>query len=94
MKATTYGTKEEDCDDNNNNIIRQPNNEGEKAKGRWVLCNLFFRFCFVVGPSFSLYVFVKPIKKFITKNLVITYKLSTIEGFYDKVSNFANLGFF
>jgi hypothetical protein len=42
MKVTTFGTKEEDGDDNNTNINRQPNNEGEKAKGRWVLCNSFF----------------------------------------------------
>jgi len=43
----------------------------------------------VVGSFFSLYVSIKPKKKFITKNLAITYKLSTIESFYHKVSNFA-----
>jgi len=47
----------------------------------WVLlCGRFF---------FPLYVSIKPKKFFITKNLIITYKLSTIEGFYHKVSNFA-----
>ncbi len=34
-------------------------------------------------------VFIKPIKFFIAKNLVITYKLSTIEGFYYKERDFA-----
>ncbi len=59
MKATTSRTKEEDSDDNTN-IIRQPDNEGEKAKGRWVLSNfflgfvlwwvLFFPFMFLSSP--------------------------------------------
>jgi hypothetical protein len=35
------------------------------------------------------YVYVKPKKFFITKNLVITYKLSTIDDFYHKVKDFA-----
>jgi len=45
-------------------------------------CVFFFGFCFVVSPFF--YIFVKPTKFFIIKNLVITYKLSTIESFYHK----------
>jgi len=32
-----------------------------------------------------------PLKKFYTKNLVITYKLSTIEGFYYKERDFATI---
>jgi hypothetical protein len=36
------GHKEEDDDDDNSSINGQPNNEGEKAKGGWVLCNFFF----------------------------------------------------
>jgi hypothetical protein len=45
---------------------------------------LLFGFCFVVSPF--LYVFVKFIKYFIIKNLVIAYKLSTINFFYYKLS--------
>jgi hypothetical protein len=57
-------------------------------------CVIFFGFCFVVG-FFFLYVSVKPKKFFITKNLVITYKLSTINGFCHKVKDFSMvLGFF
>jgi len=37
-KQPLFGTKEDD-DDNNTNINMQQNNEGEKAKGGWVLCN-------------------------------------------------------
>jgi len=38
------------------------------------------------------YVSSKPIKFFfITMNLVLIYKLSTIENFYQKVSNFATI---
>jgi hypothetical protein len=40
----------------------------------------------VVGLFF--YAFIKFLKKIITKNLVITYKLSTIESFYYKEKNF------
>jgi hypothetical protein len=47
----------------------------------WVLfCGRFF---------FPLYVSIKLKKFFIIKNLIITYKLSTIEGFYHKVNDFA-----
>ncbi len=54
MKATTFGTKEEDTDDNGTNINQQQNNKGEEAKGGWVLCFVFFflKFCFMVGPFF------------------------------------------
>jgi len=44
---------------------------------------------FCVGSFFFLCVFFKPKCFFITKNLVITYKLSTIEGFYHKERDFA-----
>jgi hypothetical protein len=37
---------------------------------------------------FSLYIFVKPKRFFISKNLVITYKLSTIKSFCHKVRDF------
>ncbi len=37
-KQPLFGTKEDD-DDNNTNINMQQNNEGEKAKGGWELCN-------------------------------------------------------
>jgi len=39
----------------------------------------FLGFCFVVGHFF--YIFFKPVKFFITKNLGIIYKLSTIREF-------------
>jgi hypothetical protein len=42
MKTTTFWDKGKNDDDNNININMQPNNEGEKAKGGWALCNLFF----------------------------------------------------
>jgi hypothetical protein len=51
---------------------------------------LLFGFCFVVGP-FS-YVFAKPRKYFITKNLITTYKLSTVED-SQREKLFHNLGF-
>jgi hypothetical protein len=57
----------------------QQDNEGEESKGGWVLCFLLFFFlAFVLWWVFLFYIFVKPKKKFITKNLVITHKLSTI----------------
>ncbi len=77
-ETTAFGTKEKDGDHNNTNINMQPNKEGEKAKGGWVLCNIFFGFCFVAGQFFPFYVSAKPIKFFITKNLVIIYKLHNI----------------
>jgi hypothetical protein len=67
----------------------QQNNEGEKANGGWVLCN-FLGVLFCGGSLFSIF-FVNPIKFFITKNLVITYKLSTIEGFCHKKNFFATI---
>jgi hypothetical protein len=39
---------------------------------------LFFPLCFYQAQKF-----------FITKNLVITYQLSTIDGFYHKVNDFS-----
>ncbi len=46
----------------------------------------------MLGLFFFIFFFIKflssPKQKFITKNLVITYKLSTIESFYHKVNNF------
>jgi hypothetical protein len=44
----------------------------------------FFFLGFVLWWVPFFYIFVKPKKKFITKNLVITYKLNIIEGFYHK----------
>jgi len=77
---------EEDSDDKNTNINRQQDNKGEETKGRWVFCFsvfVLFGFCFVVGLSFM---FLSSLKSFfVTKNLVITYKLSTIQSFYYKV---------
>ncbi len=69
------------------NINMQQNNEGEKAKGGWVLCDVFW-ILFCGGSFFFLYISIKPKKFFITKNLVITYKLNTIEGFCHKVRDF------
>jgi hypothetical protein len=44
----------------------------------------------MAGPFFFPLCFCQAQKVFfITKNLVITYKLNTIEGFYHKVNNFA-----
>ncbi len=57
-------------------------------------CVIFFGFCFVVGPFFSLYISIKPKTFFFTKNLVITYKLSTMKGFYHKMTNCHSLGVF
>ncbi len=76
MRAITFYTKEEDSDDNNSNINKQQDTKGEESKGGWVLCFfafLFFGFFFVVGPFLKK--FVKPKKKFITKNLVITHNI-------------------
>ncbi len=47
----------------------------------------FFGFCFVVGLFFPLHL-CQAQKKIISKNLVITYKLSTIKGFCHKVGDF------
>jgi hypothetical protein len=49
-------------------------------------------FCFVVGLFFN--AFVKLRKFFITKNLVLIFKLSTIKSFYYRKKDFAAiLGF-
>ncbi len=48
---------------------------------------LLFRFCFVVGLFFN--VFFKLKKFFITKNLVIIFKIITIKSFYNTYGNFA-----
>jgi hypothetical protein len=85
IKTTNYFLGQSD-DDNNTNINRHTSNEGEKAK--WVLCN-FFLFGFCDGSFFSLCISLKPKKFFITKNLIIIYKLNTINGFYHKVNDFA-----
>ncbi len=37
---------------------------------------------------FFIYISIKPKKKFIAKNLVVTYKLSTIEDFCHKLKDF------
>jgi hypothetical protein len=50
---------------------------------------LLFGFCFMVGPFF--YTFVKPRKKFISKNLIIIFKLRTIESFYYTQKDFATI---
>jgi hypothetical protein len=51
-----FGAKEEDDDDNNISMNMQQNNEGEKAKGGWVLCKFFWvLFC---GVSFFFYPFL------------------------------------
>ncbi len=55
------------------------------------LCNLKKKNCFVVGPLFFLYLSIKLKKFFITKNLVITYKLNTTEAFYHKVRDFVTI---
>jgi hypothetical protein len=72
----------------------QPNNEGEKVKGRWVLCAFFF-LGFVLWWVLSFlffYIYVEPIKFFFTTNFfVITYKLNIIEGFYHKVNDFTTV---
>jgi hypothetical protein len=70
-------------------------NETTKVKrlreDRFCVFLLFFlsRFCFVMGHIY--YVFVKLKKKIITKNLVIIFKLNTIESVYYIERN---LGFF
>jgi len=79
MKATIFGAKEEHGDDNITNINMQQNNKGEEVKVLCVCVCVCVWFCFVLGPF--LYIFVKTRKFFITKNLVIIYKLSTIKGF-------------
>jgi hypothetical protein len=53
-------------------------------------CVIIFGFYFVVC-LFFLYIFVNPINFFITKNLVITYKLNTIKGFCHKKKYFATV---
>jgi hypothetical protein len=77
------GKEEEDSDNGNTNINKQQNNKGKEAKGRYVLCIYAFllsEFCFVVGTFF--YDLVKLRNFFITKNLVLVFKLSTRESFY------------
>jgi hypothetical protein len=49
----------------------------------------WFGFYFVVGLFF--YAFLKLVKFFVTNNLVITYKLSTIESFYYKEKDFTTI---
>lgn len=49
----------------------------------------FFRVLFCGRFFFPLYVSIKLKKFFIIKNLIITYNLSTIEGFYQKMNDFA-----
>jgi hypothetical protein len=63
----------------------QQDNNGEEAKGVWVLCFLLF-FClgFVLWWVLFFYAFIKLRNFFITKNLIITYKLSKIKSFYYK----------
>ncbi len=79
---------EEDSDDNNTNINMQQENKGEEAKGIWVLCFLLF-FCLGFVLWWVLFLgFHQALKVFITKNLVITYKLNTIEIFYYKERDF------
>ncbi len=59
----------------------------------WVLCFLlFFYLGFVLWWVLFFYVFAKPRKYFITKNLIITYKLSTVED-SQREKLFHNLGF-
>jgi len=54
---------------------------------------LLFGFYFVVGPFF--YIFIKFLKFFITKIIVVIYKLNTLESSYYKEKDFATiLGFF
>ncbi len=56
------------------------------------LAFLLSEFCFVVGLFFN--AFVKLRKFFITKNLVLIFKLSTIKSFYYRKKDFAAiLGF-
>jgi hypothetical protein len=43
------------------------------------------------GGSFFFYTFIKPRKKIITKNLIITYKISTIQSFYYKEKDFVTI---
>ncbi len=51
----------------------------------------FLGFCFMMVFSFPLR-FYQAYKVFlITKNLVITYKLSTIKGFYHKMNDFSTI---
>jgi len=50
---------------------------------------LLFGFCFVVGLFFN--IFIKLIIFFIAKNLIITYKLNTIESFYYKEKDYATI---
>jgi len=91
MKTTTFGTKEEDGDDNNTNITCNQTRKVKTPREGAFCVTFFFGFCFVAGHFFPFYVYVKPIKFFVTKNLVIIYKLSTIEGFYHKVNDFSTI---
>jgi hypothetical protein len=52
---------------------------------------LLFEFCFVVG---LFHAFVKLRKFFITKNLVLIFKLNIIESFYYRERLHHNFGFF
>jgi hypothetical protein len=50
---------------------------------------LLFGFCFVVGLFFLH--FHKVLKKFITKIIIIIYKLNTLESFYYKEKDFTTI---
>jgi len=74
--------------------LSSTDNKGKKDKGRWVLCLLFFFTWVYVG----LFILKIPLKRFcqvefffITKNLVIIYKLSTIKKNYYKERNFVTI---
>jgi hypothetical protein len=60
-----------------------------KEDGFCAFAFLLFRFCFVIG--FSFYVFVKLKKKIIPKNLVIIYKLRKMDNFYYNEKNFVTI---
>jgi hypothetical protein len=52
---------------------------------------VYFYLGFVWWWVFFSYAFIKPRNFFITKNLIITYKLSTIQSFYFKKRDFVTI---
>ncbi len=78
---------DEDSDNNNTNISRQPDNEGGEIKGGWVLYFCIFGFCFAVG------FFLK--KHFYHKEIGYYLQIKHNKGFLSQKEKLChNFGFF
>ncbi len=83
---------EEDGDDNN--INRQPNNKGEKAKGGWILCFFFFWVLFCDGSFFFPLNFCQAHKVFYHQEFGYYLQIKHNRGFLPQSKRFCHsLGF-